>query len=137
MMDDLTPLDCPDYESQIQREYARLDIKKVDTSELADLFAEVQQGELLPSIETVIYASANIFTGEVESMKFTYLESELKQYNLSSGMDKASLAKDKRDPFASLGMIGQDIVDIDKIQLELQNNGEEFISLVEKSNKFQ
>lgn len=113
MMDDLTPLDCPDYESQIQREYARLDIKKVDTSELADLFAEVQQGELLPSIETVIYASTNIFTGEVESMKFTYLESELKQYNLSSGMDKASLAKDKRDPFASLGMIGQDIVDID------------------------
>ena len=51
-------------------------------------------------------------------------------------MDKASLAKDKRDPFASLGVIGTEIIDIDKLESELLINGGEFLGLVEKSKRF-
>lgn len=82
--------------------------------------------DMLTGIETVLYANNNIFTGEIESFNFTYLNKDLKNYSLTNAIDKNVLTQDKRDPLQSKIILGEELLDLDLAAIE--SMGAEFIS---------
>lgn len=88
MIDELGPLDIPDYERTIDKEMIRVDSQLCEITELSRLLGTTLVEDLFAGIETVLYASNNIFTGEIESINFTYLNKDLKNYSLTNAIDR-------------------------------------------------
>lgn len=74
--------------------------------------------DLFTGIETVLYANNNIFTGEIESINFTYLSKNLKNYSITDAIDKNTLTKDQRNPLLSKVVVGDELIDMDSLGLD-------------------
>jgi hypothetical protein len=44
--------------------------------------------------------------GKIDSIQFTYLNADLKNYSLSNAVDKTTLTKDVKDPLAKKEVFG-------------------------------